>query len=60
MKKDKKNEYCGNCEWLSITEEEQNKQKIKNSHFCKKYKRRVYHLEHHPNIIKFYKCKLNK
>jgi hypothetical protein len=38
---------CGNCFWLSVTEEEQNeilrKTGFRPPHFCKKYRERLFH-----------------
>jgi len=46
------NYFCPeNCKDLSVTEEEQNKQKIKEKHKCKKYKSIVYHGGRHPLYI---------
>ena len=46
--------YCDNCEWLSLTEEEQNQYKGKHEHFmyhlCLRNKKKVVHGHSHPRI----------
>lgn len=51
-------EYCyKNCGYQSITEEQQNKMKIKPPHYCENYDKRLYHKGHHPNLIRLEDCK---
>lgn len=53
--------FCDdNCIYLSCNERFQNVyynvNKERPPHVCKKYKKRLYHLEYHPNICKCEKC----
>jgi len=54
-----KTKTCGLCEHLSFTEQEQQKFKVKAPHFCKKYNKRVYHMDLHPLIISLDECDVN-
>ena len=49
-----------NCEFLSITEEEQNNQKnvIRPPHICNRYNKKLFHAQYHPNIIRTEECDL--
>ena len=61
--------YCGNCENLSCTEEEQQAALYDEEHYCYKFEEKLYHKEfdrkgevikdHSPKILKCEKC-LNK
>jgi len=49
--------YCKtDCKYLSITEENQNKQKIKDNHFCYKFEIKLFHYLDHPNIHRCEEC----
>jgi myo-inositol-1-phosphate synthase len=49
--------FCGKCEFLSLTEEEQNRSENKlKDHVCIKYKKRVTHNEYHPHICRLSIC----
>jgi hypothetical protein len=53
------NKFCfDNCEYLSITEKEQNKREYKEPHICKKYSKRVLHGCHlfHPHLLRLKEC----
>lgn len=55
--KEKQSPFCNdNCNKLSITEKGQNKQKNKIIHYCKKYKKRLFHNFKHPKIMKCFLC----
>lgn len=45
-----------NCEFLDPTEEQQDKTKKLGYHFCKKYKRYIYHGVFHPRIMRTESC----
>jgi hypothetical protein len=49
---------CPDCEFLSITEMEQNniKDGNKESHICKKYNKRLVHGIYHPELVKLDEC----
>lgn len=49
-------QFCNGCEYLKNTEEEQ-KQNRNLSHICLKYKRKLFHLNYHPNILKLATCR---
>jgi hypothetical protein len=54
-------EYCDSCDDLSLTEEDQDKQSnFKDFHICKKYCKRVKHLDRHPKILKLIECLRNE
>ncbi len=50
--------FCNDdCRFLSITEDEQNKQKDKKDpHICEKYKKRVTHRYAHPKLFRLMGC----
>jgi hypothetical protein len=49
--------FCGECDMLNITEEEQDSCKAGNvDHVCRKYGMRVFHGKHHPKIMKLRCC----
>lgn len=60
--------YCGNCEYLTLTEEQQEILRIEhrkngtylkgkeNFHYCKKYNERVLHNGEHPLLPKLEIC----
>lgn len=49
--------YCGTCVFLSITEEEQSKEKRRNeNHICLKYGKRVLHGKSHPELPRLEEC----
>lgn len=51
------NEFCPpDCPWLSPTEEEQDKQKHKSTHKCRKFMVHLYHDDQHPNIYRTQQC----
>lgn len=53
------NSFCPvRCEYLSITEEEQNIRKDKPNHICLKYNQRVKHGAYHPRLIRCNECVL--
>lgn len=51
---------CNECEYLSPTEDEQNKMNNKPPHFCKLLNQRVYHAEKHPILKPLQECPINK
>jgi hypothetical protein len=51
-------EFCGNCTYLSVTEEEQNSKKKDEIHFCNLFKQRVLHFDKHPNLPRLPECKI--
>jgi len=54
-------DYCGeNCQYLNISEKDQNLYSRKPDHRCHKYNVRLYHLRFHPNIVKCRACKEQK
>ena len=52
------NDFCGNCTYLSVTEEEQNSNKKDEIHFCNLFKQRVLHFDKHPNLPRLDECKI--
>ena len=54
------NKFCGNCEHLSLTEQQQNILKRKGEkmpiHVYNKYGKQVFHNDNHPNIVKLACC----
>lgn len=50
MKTNNNMRFCGNCKFLSITEEEQDKQKNKDRHVCNRYSEILLHNGFHPRI----------
>ena len=49
--------FCGNCEFLNPTEEEQQKNYFETSkHFCSQYRENVSHRGCHPRLIKTESC----
>lgn len=54
--------FCKTCAHLSITEEEQSKLKSGPDHICKRYNKRLYHMQYgtnwHPEIPKCDECLL--
>lgn len=53
-------DFCpSHCEYLSITEEEQNKIRPKPDHICLKYNQRVKHGAYHPALMKCVECMTN-
>lgn len=53
-------DFCpGQCEYLSITEEEQDKIRQKQDHICLKYNQRVKHGAYHPLLMKCVECMNN-
>jgi len=54
------NKFCDNCEFLNITEEEQDKLSnivgYKLNHICKEYGTKLYHNDYHPNIVRCDEC----
>lgn len=53
--------YCPpNCNWLVLTEFEQDKSGIKTPHWCNKYNKRVSHFDAHPNLYKLKECTMAK
>lgn len=51
------NEFCPrDCEYLSITEAEQNKCNTHWPHICNKYDTKLYHFYAHPDLYKCDKC----
>ena len=56
MNNENKN-YCENCRFLSLTEEEQQKQKRnKEDHICKLFNRRIFHGRWHPELCRLPEC----
>lgn len=51
--------FCGECCYLSITEEEQNKIRPTPEHICNKYNVKLYHLIYHPKILRCNQCVLH-
>lgn len=55
-----KHEFCNNCKFLSLTEEQQNKYKSylsKNkSHYCILYRKNILHKEYHPKLPRLEEC----
>ena len=50
-------QFCKpDCVYLSPTELEQDRQPFKGKHRCNKYKKCVYHGNHHPSIIRLKEC----
>lgn len=50
-------DFCpAGCEYLSITEEEQNKLQDKPDHICLKYDKRVKHGAYHPLLFRCREC----
>jgi len=54
------NKFCGSCEHLSLTEQQQNILRRKNElfpvHICNKYGKQVFHNGNHPNIVRLAYC----
>jgi len=54
------NKFCGNCEHLSLTEQQQSIAKRKGEkypiHVCNKYGKQVFHNGNHPNIVRLACC----
>jgi len=54
------NKFCGNCEYLSLTEQQQSIAKRKGEkypiHVCNKYGKQVFHKGNHPNIVRLVCC----
>lgn len=49
--------YCDDdCEYLSITEEEQNNMEVKPFHICLFYSERLYHGDSHPCLYRTKEC----
>jgi hypothetical protein len=46
--------YCELCKYLSVKEHEQTSEK--EHHMCKKYNKRVFHMGHHPEIVRLQEC----
>lgn len=56
MNNENKN-FCRNCRFLSLTEEEQQKQKRnKEDHICKLFNRRIFHGRWHPELCRLPEC----
>lgn len=51
--------FCGECCYLSVTEEEQNEIRPKPEHVCNKYNVKLYHLTYHPRLLRCYQCVLH-
>ena len=55
-----RDKFCGNCEHLSLAEQEQNILKRRGEkfpiHFCNKYGKQVFHNGNHPNIVRLAIC----
>lgn len=50
-------EFCdNNCEHLDVNEREQNLYRLKCNHNCKKYNKKLLHLNFHPLILKCGEC----
>lgn len=54
--------YCDDCFFLSLTEDEQNRQRelpnlAVQEHYCLKYRERVKHEGNHPHIMRLARCK---
>ena len=50
-------DFCpDNCEYLSITEAEQNKHPDKPDHICLKYNIRIKHGAFHPKLVRCKEC----
>ena len=52
--------FCGNCTYLSVTEDEQNShpEKKDDIHWCKLFAKRVLHFDKHPNLPRLAECEL--
>ena len=51
------NEFCPrDCEYLNMTEEQQDMSKATKPHVCLKYNTRLYHLTAHPDLYKCEEC----
>ena len=50
--------YCyRDCEHLSLTEYVQTRKRLqKQDHICNRYRKRVKHLGHHPDLIRLEDC----
>lgn len=51
--------FCWDCEHLNITERQQRQKGLSDflgEHICKKYKKRILHGKHHPNLPRLEEC----
>lgn len=52
--------YCDDCNYLSVTEKEQNVKHSKENHKCKLFDRYLYHFSCHPHIPRLVDCLNNE
>lgn len=53
----KNNNFCpDDCKYLSINEKDQNKFAIKPPHICLLFKRKLFHGQYHPKLLRCTEC----
>ncbi len=50
--------FCGKCSYLTLIEEEQTGSKRNEVHFCKLFKKKVFHFNYHPYLPRLDECKI--
>lgn len=48
--------FCGKCDQLNMTEEQQNRHSHRKDHVCYRYDMTLKHLNDHPNINRCLEC----